>query len=121
MQTLRLCCLSWAPLQVVAGTSKHKVRLYDARHGRRPALDISFGETRITALAPEADGMLVCSHPVLRLPPAQDISAMDTSRDGRYKCMDIMLQTPLTQRGNFDFLESWCDGQSRMLQVVERG
>lgn len=42
--------------QVLLGTAKHKLRLYDVRHGRRPVLDISFGEARITALAPESDG-----------------------------------------------------------------
>ncbi len=54
---------SCQPVQVLAGTAKHKVRLYDIRHGRRPVLDISFGDTRITALAPEANGVL--SIPVL--------------------------------------------------------
>lgn len=41
---------------VLAGTGHHKLRLYDVRAGKRPQADLSFGEARITALAPEADG-----------------------------------------------------------------
>lgn len=44
-------------MQVLVGTAKHTLRLYDVKHGRRPVLDISFGEARITALAPAADGV----------------------------------------------------------------
>jgi len=38
---------------VLVGTHKHKVRLYDPAAGKRPQMDLSFGETRITAIAPE--------------------------------------------------------------------
>ena len=44
-------------MQVLAGTAKHTLRLYDVKHGRRPVLDIGFGEARITALASAADGV----------------------------------------------------------------
>lgn len=42
--------------KVLCGTGYHKFRLYDTTVGKRPQLDVSFGETRITAVAPEADG-----------------------------------------------------------------
>lgn len=38
---------------MLVGTHKHKVRLYDPAAGKRPQMDLSFGETRITAIAPE--------------------------------------------------------------------
>ncbi|KAK9829390.1 hypothetical protein WJX72_005540 [[Myrmecia] bisecta] len=41
--------------KIMTGTGHHKLRLYDMRQ-RRPALDIAFAESRVTALAPEADG-----------------------------------------------------------------
>lgn len=44
------------PTQVLTGTAKHKLLLYDVKHGRRPVLDISFGEARICALAAEGCG-----------------------------------------------------------------
>ena len=44
------------PPQVLTGTAKHKLLLYDVKHGRRPVLDITFGEARISALAAEACG-----------------------------------------------------------------
>jgi len=42
--------------RVVVGTGHHKLRLYDVTVGKRPQMDVSFGEARITALAPEPDG-----------------------------------------------------------------
>ncbi|KAJ9515471.1 hypothetical protein QJQ45_016462 [Haematococcus lacustris] len=44
---------------VLAGTVKHKLWLYDLRAGKRPQLDLSWGEARITALAAQADGCRV--------------------------------------------------------------
>ena len=45
-----------ARVQVLVGTAKHRLRLYDVRAHRRPALDLEFGDTRITSLATEPDG-----------------------------------------------------------------
>ena len=42
--------------KIVIGTGLHKFRLYDESVGKRPQIDIAFGEARITAVAPEADG-----------------------------------------------------------------
>ena len=42
--------------KVVVGTAYHKLRLYDVK-SRRPALDLEFGEAKITALAAEDNGM----------------------------------------------------------------
>lgn len=38
---------------MLVGTHKHKIRLYDPVAGKRPQMDLSFGDTRITAIAPE--------------------------------------------------------------------
>ncbi len=43
-------------VQVMVGTGKSKLRLYDTKHGRRPVLDLTFGQSRITSLAAEPDG-----------------------------------------------------------------
>ncbi|KAK9845794.1 hypothetical protein WJX81_002564 [Elliptochloris bilobata] len=43
--------------QVIVGTGKHRLRLYDVRAQRRPALDVDFGASRITSLAVEPDGL----------------------------------------------------------------
>jgi ribosome biogenesis protein NSA1 len=45
-----------AAARVVAGTGAHKLRLYDAAAGRRPQLELPFGEARVTALAAEPAG-----------------------------------------------------------------
>ena len=42
--------------QVLVGTGKHRLRLYDVRAQRRPALDVEFGSARVTALAVEPSG-----------------------------------------------------------------
>lgn len=42
--------------KIIVGTGHHKLRMYDTTVGKRPQLDIPFGETRITALALESDG-----------------------------------------------------------------
>lgn len=41
--------------RVIVGTAYHKLRLYDIK-SRRPALEMEFGEARITAVAPERNG-----------------------------------------------------------------
>ncbi|KAK9915387.1 hypothetical protein WJX75_008542 [Coccomyxa subellipsoidea] len=46
-------------LKVLVGTGKSKLRLYDTKHGRRPVLDLTFGEARITCLAAETSGKRV--------------------------------------------------------------
>ena len=43
--------------RLLVGTAFHKLRLYDLK-SRRPALDLSFGEAKITAVAPQGDGKL---------------------------------------------------------------
>jgi hypothetical protein len=48
-----LCCMCGTVLV------QHKLWLYDMRAGRRPQLDLSWGEARITALAPEQSGKRV--------------------------------------------------------------
>lgn len=40
---------------ILVGTGEHKLRLYDTRQ-RRPALQVEFGDTLVTALAPEPSG-----------------------------------------------------------------
>lgn len=42
--------------KLAVGTGEHKFRLYDTAAGKRPQLDIVFGQARVTAVAPEADG-----------------------------------------------------------------
>ena len=49
------------PLRVLAGTAQHKLYLYDLSVGKRPQMDLSWGETKITALAPEPGGGC-CAH-----------------------------------------------------------
>ena len=44
------------PLKVLAGTAKHKLWLYDLAVGKRPQMELSWGETKITALVPEPSG-----------------------------------------------------------------
>ncbi len=44
--------------KVVVGTAYHKLRLYDVK-SRRPALDIEFGEAKVTALAAQTNGTLL--------------------------------------------------------------
>jgi ribosome biogenesis protein NSA1 len=43
-------------LRFVAGSASSKVHVYDTAAGRRPQKEVVFGETRVTALAPEQDG-----------------------------------------------------------------
>ena len=45
--------------RLVVGTAYHKLRLYDVK-SRRPTLDLEFGEAKITAVAPQQDGMPLC-------------------------------------------------------------
>ena len=40
---------------VAVGTAYHKLRIYDVK-SRRPALDMQFGEAKITALAAQSNG-----------------------------------------------------------------
>ncbi|KAG2449863.1 hypothetical protein HYH02_005386 [Chlamydomonas schloesseri] len=42
--------------QVLVGTAKHKLWLYDMRAGRKPQAELVWGEGRITTLQPVADG-----------------------------------------------------------------
>ena len=56
-----------AHAQVLVGTAKHRLRLYDVRAHRRPALDLEFGASRITSLAVEPEGdclfcKVCCAH-----------------------------------------------------------
>lgn len=44
------------PLRVLAGTAQHKLWLYELSIGKRPQMDLAWGETKITALAPEPGG-----------------------------------------------------------------
>ncbi|KAF6255422.1 WD40-repeat-containing domain protein [Scenedesmus sp. NREL 46B-D3] len=46
-------------LRFVAGSASSKVHVYDTAAGRRPQQQVVFGETRVTALAPQQDGMRV--------------------------------------------------------------
>ncbi|KAF8063103.1 WDR74 [Scenedesmus sp. PABB004] len=46
-------------LRFVAGNASSKVHVYDTAAGRRPQLEVTFGETRVTALAPEPSGARV--------------------------------------------------------------
>lgn len=41
--------------KVAVGTAYHKLRIYDVK-AKRPALDMQFGEAKITALAPQSSG-----------------------------------------------------------------
>ena len=47
--------------KVVVGTAYHKLRVYDVK-SKRPALDMQFGEAKVTALAPQSNGqqLLLC-------------------------------------------------------------
>ncbi|KAL6780971.1 hypothetical protein ACKKBG_A09235 [Auxenochlorella protothecoides x Auxenochlorella symbiontica] len=45
-----------AGARLVVGTGHHRVRLYDTAAGRRPQLDVGWGEAKITALASEPSG-----------------------------------------------------------------
>ena len=42
--------------KIWTGTGYHKLRLYDTAASKRPQLNVEFGQSRITALAPEVDG-----------------------------------------------------------------
>ncbi|PNW70411.1 hypothetical protein CHLRE_17g718650v5 [Chlamydomonas reinhardtii] len=42
--------------QVLVGTAKHKLWLYDMRAGRKPQAELVWGEGRITTLQPQPDG-----------------------------------------------------------------
>ncbi|KAG2437913.1 hypothetical protein HXX76_005529 [Chlamydomonas incerta] len=42
--------------QVLVGTAKHKLWLYDTRAGRKPQAELVWGEGRITTLQPQPDG-----------------------------------------------------------------
>lgn len=42
--------------QVLVGTGSHKLWLYDARAGKRPQLDVSWRDARVTCLAAEPSG-----------------------------------------------------------------
>jgi ribosome biogenesis protein NSA1 len=75
--------------KVVVGTGYRKLRLYDSKAGKRPQLDVAFGEARVTALAPQADGArgpLLCSPhfppppPPPPPPPRANFSAFPASR-----------------------------------------
>lgn len=47
--------------KVAVGTAYHKLRIYDVK-SKRPALDMQFGESKVTALAPQSNGQqfLLC-------------------------------------------------------------
>ena len=53
------------PLKVLAGTAQHKLWLYDLKIGKRPQMDLAWGEAKITALAPEPDGEHLGLHSAL--------------------------------------------------------
>ena len=42
--------------RIVAGTGHYKLRLYDLDHGRRPKLEVTWDEARVTAVCPAPDG-----------------------------------------------------------------
>ena len=42
--------------RLLVGTGHHKLRLYDAEAGKRPQVELAWGETRITCLALEPQG-----------------------------------------------------------------
>ena len=44
------------PLTLVSGTASHKLYVYQLAVGRRPQLDLPFGETRVTAIVPDPEG-----------------------------------------------------------------
>jgi len=48
--------------KLVVGTGEHKVRVYSVEQ-RRPRLSVEFGEARVTALAPTADGEICIPNP----------------------------------------------------------
>ncbi len=54
--------------RVLVGTAKHKLYLYDPRVGKRPQLDVSWGEARVTALAAPEDGENECWGPGFLFP-----------------------------------------------------
>lgn len=56
--------------RLLVGTGYHKVRLYDAEAGKRPQMDVAWGEGRVTCLALEPDGerCIARSLPCLVLP-----------------------------------------------------
>ena len=45
--------------KIAVGTAYHKLRIYDVK-SRRPALDMQFGEAKVTALAPQSNGESFC-------------------------------------------------------------
>ena len=45
--------------KIAVGTAYHKLRIYDVK-SKRPALDMQFGEAKITALAPQSNGQYLC-------------------------------------------------------------
>lgn len=45
--------------KIVVGTAYHKLRIYDVK-SKRPAVDMQFGEAKVTALAPQSDGESLC-------------------------------------------------------------
>ena len=42
--------------KIWTGTGHHKLRLYDSTSSKRPVIEVEWGQSRITALAPEGDG-----------------------------------------------------------------
>lgn len=53
--------MGFAHVQVLVGTAKHRLRLYDVRAHRRAALDLEFGASRTVSLAVEPEGdCLIC-------------------------------------------------------------
>jgi hypothetical protein len=46
------------PVQVLVGTAKGRVRLYDTKFGRRPVSNIQVGSSRINAIVVEPQGAL---------------------------------------------------------------
>jgi WD40 repeat protein len=56
-------CLAWLPGDsgelIASGTGYHRVRLYDVKAQKRPVLDLSWRDARITALAAQPDGNYV--------------------------------------------------------------
>jgi ribosome biogenesis protein NSA1 len=59
-------------LRFVAGSASSKVHVYDTAAGRRPQTEVVFGETRVTALAPEHDGECATANRYLKnLQPQQ--------------------------------------------------
>jgi hypothetical protein len=57
-------CLEWLPAShwqhcFISGTAHHKLRLYDVRAQKRPTLDISWRDARVTSLSAATNGELV--------------------------------------------------------------